>query len=432
MNKQPRIGIAVAANNIEQPTIDRFLHNAHSAMATSDELEMSTEKTYGPFNKSRSLNDAIRKLIQKECDVIVQTDIDAEWSRELMDATRQNTTEGVHYWSPFLRNGIPCYYNTGAWNALALADWLKIGGFDERCFGWGGEDDLLHLRCRNAGFRRVCDPRHPFHHDHPDRTDWSLHQDKKQSGVRNLEAGLEENFVNYLKDSLPPYKGVTLHVTSRCLRRCPQCCLQDFLKQDRDYEISEEELDHFLQAVELSPYDIDRVIVCGGEPLLCKLLPLVIKRLDACPRIRQVSLFTSLVEGFDWDSIPRFNGVIRVSKYSFNEHLIEAAIKSGVNFQVADRSEHIILPERQYPESIPGYCMNPEVFIYQGRAYTCPMITQNLMRYQMGSLDSPLYSEPLTHRFLDRLRGWKTGAMPSCTGCVGNRNFEKITGWESH
>jgi hypothetical protein len=81
-----------------------------------------------------------------------------------------------------------------------------------------------------------------------------------------------------------------------------------------------------------------------------------------------------------------------------------------------------------YPEIIPGVCYNPEVFIYKGRAYTCPMVAQNLIRYQLAPIDSSLYSEPLTNRFFDRTRGWKTGAMLTCSGCAGNTYLKRVTG----
>ena len=427
-----KMGIAVAADNIEKATIDRFLLMLQTFVTSVDEVEITKEETFGPYNKSRSVNKAIRQLIQKKCQIIVQTDIDAQWSFSLMEETRNTTKDGIHFWAPFLISGLLNVKKTGSWNALTVSDWLKIGGLDERCFGWGAEDDLLHAACQKHGLQRITGKNHPKHHEHARRIGWSIGLNQRENGRKNMNTGRETNFVNYLTDDLPDYKGVTLHVTSKCNRKCPQCCLQDFLSLNDQYQMSEPELDDFILAVEKSPYAVDRVIICGGEPLLCPLLPQIIHRLEQCSRIDKISLFTGLVEGFDLNTLPHFNGVIRVSRYACNEHLIERAKKSGAKFQIVDRADHIILPDRLYPDSIPGYCMNPEVFIYQGRVYTCPMVIHNLLRYNLAPSDSPLYSEPLTHRFFDRLRGWKTGAMKTCTGCVGNRNFEKITGWSSH
>jgi hypothetical protein len=423
-----KIGIAVTANNIDLETIKRFRNCAQQSMATEDILEITQIPTFGPYNKSRHINDCLRKLLEQKCDIIVQTDIDMKFPKELMEETRQKTVPGTHFWVPCIKDGKVHYKGKGSWNALRVQDWINLGGYDERCFTWGFEDNDFHIRCNSTGYRRIEGKIHPIHQNHPVRSSWNQENAKKQSRSLNKKILKTSNFVNYLTDSLPKMKGVTIHLTSRCNRKCQECCLQDFLNINSDYCMSEHEIDNFVQAMELSPYSANRVIISGGEPLLCPTLPYAIKKLNACNRIHKILLYTGLINGFDITSLPKFRGTIRVSRYGNNELLLQDALLKDPTIQVIDKIHHQILPNKIFSEIVPGKCYNPEILVYDGRVYTCPMVAQNLIRYKLAPFDSPLYSEPLTNRFFDRLRGWHTGGMKACGGCAGNTSLNIITG----
>jgi hypothetical protein len=423
-----KIGIAVAANNIEQSVVKRFEQSAKKTLEENDELCITQGTIFGPFNKSRHINDALRILIDKGCDIIVQTDIDVEFSKLLFEETRSVTKPGIHFWTPLTKEGIVWKTGVGSWNALCASDWLKTGGFDERFFGWGGEDNDLHRRCRELEITLLTGWNHPAHIDHGKREHWHAYFPFEETDRNTLEIAQNKNYVNYLTDTLPEQKGITLHLTSRCQKRCRECCMQDFMKLEPSYIISEKEIDDLIQAIEMNPYDVHHLVLCGGEPLLCPTLPYAIDRFNSCKKIREIWLFTGLVEGFNWQNLPKIRGSIRFSIYQDNEALIHQALKQGIVPECIDKRQHTILPHCLHPESIPGKCYNPEIFVYQGRVYTCPMAAQNLLRYNIAHYQSLLYSEPLTNRLFDRMRGWKTGAMLPCTGCAGNTNFQTITG----
>lgn len=428
----PKLGLVAAANNIEQGVIDTFEKNARAVLEKDDMLYVSKGETFGPYNKSRYINDGLRQLIKEQCDIIVQTDIDVAFTKALLEETRSKTASGIHFWTPFFKDGVLRVTAKGSWNALTSEDWLRIGGYNERFFGWGQEDDELHGRCQKFGLNLVVGLNNPIHNPHAPRDNWSRNKSYDRTHDISREISLAENFVNYLGDSLRTDKGITLHLTSRCERKCRHCCLQDFMAIDPTYDISEAEIDRFIEAVERNPYEVDHVILCGGEPLLCPNLHYAIRRTNECKKIRSVWLFSGLVEGFDYRSLPEVRGPVRFSIYGVNQQLIQEALDQGVRPEFMDKRFHTVLPDRLYPEAIPGQCYNPEIFIYKDRVYACPMVAQNLVRHGIAEYDSPLYSEPLTDRLFDRLRGWKTGAMITCSGCAGNLNFQKIAGLYSN
>ena len=424
----PKIGIAVAANNIGTKTIKAFKESACNALGESDHLYIAQGDTFGPYNKSRHINDGIRHLLSMDCDIIVQTDLDIDFKRSIVEETRSKTVSGTHFWNPFIKDGRIRKTAKGSWNALTAKDWIMVGGYDERFFGWGREDDELHMRCKSYGLNTVVGKEYLFHRPHPPRRNWNDLYSPENADSSLSDIVQKKNFVNYLTDDLPEQKGITLHLTSRCVRGCKQCCLQNFMALEPDYDITENEIDSFINAVEMNPYDVHHVILCGGEPLLCPTLKYAIEQTNSCSKIKEVWLYTGLVDGFDFRSLPHIRGTIRFSFYGANDTLINQALEQGIVPKAVDKRLHTILPEKLYPESIPGTCYNPEIFVYKNRVYTCPMVAQNLTRHKIAPYDSSLYSEPLTNRLFDRMRGWKTGAMLTCTGCAGNQNFRKITG----
>ncbi len=191
------VGIAVAANNIEPATIARFREHAENAMNPGDMLAIAQGTTRGYYNKSRELNRCIRRLLQTGCDIIIQSDIDILTTRDLLDATRATVVPGVHFWVPCISHGRVRHSGKGSWNALTRGDWIKTGGFDERCSGWGFEDVDFHIRCEKIGFVRKSCEKYPVHANHPERQSWSR-EDKRVTRARNVEATKTPNDVNYL------------------------------------------------------------------------------------------------------------------------------------------------------------------------------------------------------------------------------------------
>lgn len=191
------IGIAVATDNIEPTTVSRFRQHAENALSPGDFLAMSIAKTNGPYNKSREINRCIRSLLEKRCDIIVQCDIDILTTLELFEETRMQVVPGVHFWVPCISRGRIRRSSKGSWNALTHDDWIKTGGLDERCFGWGFEDDDFHRRCKKIGFESKSCENYPHHVDHAERMSWGC-EDKMVTLQKNKEATKIPNEINYL------------------------------------------------------------------------------------------------------------------------------------------------------------------------------------------------------------------------------------------
>ncbi|MCG3180035.1 MAG: hypothetical protein BIFFINMI_02389 [Phycisphaerae bacterium] len=175
IKKMGQVGIVVVAYKLPKE-LERF-----STHLTGYRVEAITERDItfqddGLFNKAACLNMGLKRLINEGCDIIIQTDVDLIIPPELVDYTALHTGD-KHLWCPRTTN---VRRNPGAFNALSSANWVRVGGFDERCKGWGGEDNILHTRCRELGIKRVELPNCLTHIDHPDRV-WRKSDRAKQN-----------------------------------------------------------------------------------------------------------------------------------------------------------------------------------------------------------------------------------------------------------
>jgi GT2 family glycosyltransferase len=182
------LGIVVPAVGIDEPTIQRFTDCLLEHENTTAKIRL--EIVRGPdqgmaFNAARARNAGIRACLD-DCPIIVCADVDYLVPAGLVDYTAFQTGE-KHLWA--LRRNIPAELAplrswahwmslkihvatesrphgtcTGSWNALSAANWRRIGGWDERCTGWGGEDDVLHARIAEAGIETVVTADFPLMH----------------------------------------------------------------------------------------------------------------------------------------------------------------------------------------------------------------------------------------------------------------------------
>lgn len=181
------LGIVVAAVGIDTSTVHRFVSVILEDKTTkcSFIIYVQTEgRTGWDFNLARAKNHGILALIER-CRVICCTDVDMLIPPGLLDYTT-NMTKNDHLWV-LCRNINPNETTrkaweewlllkerpgNGSWNSMSSANWVKVGGWDERCYGWGGEDDILHARIKQSGIRtlsckdwslcHVCHPRREF------------------------------------------------------------------------------------------------------------------------------------------------------------------------------------------------------------------------------------------------------------------------------
>jgi hypothetical protein len=171
------------------------------------------------FSIAAAKNRGIRDAIAAGCTVIAAVDVDTPLPPGLIDFTVEATTPGVHLWvtrrdipekdwptydlpkwaalhphgykEKVFPNGV-CW---GSFNAMRKEGWLQIGGFDERCIGYGGEDDLLHLRVKQSKFvaTKVANDWPLAHVNHPHRPYRGNHNG--QQNLKRFQVGPQPNFL---------------------------------------------------------------------------------------------------------------------------------------------------------------------------------------------------------------------------------------------
>jgi len=158
--------------------------------------------------RAESRNRAIAKLYN-DCDIILTLDVDCLVPPGLIDWALSVVRHGVcahatfrkidlpeepteYRWEEWLRVP-PWGGGQGAFNVMTKEDWLRVGGWDERLKGWGGEDDILWWRMSQLGIAIVKTASWPFMHvNHP------LRGRSMEVAKRNFELGKTTPPCNFL------------------------------------------------------------------------------------------------------------------------------------------------------------------------------------------------------------------------------------------
>src|SRR5918992_431184 len=89
-----------------------------------------------------------------------------------------------------------------------------------------------------------------------------------------------------------PLKNLRLSVTDRCNLRCSYCMPEaDYVWLPREDILQFEEIDRLVDS--FLDVGVDKVRLTGGEPLLRRELPVLVARLAAKPRIRDLAMTTN-------------------------------------------------------------------------------------------------------------------------------------------
>lgn len=152
-------------------------------------IKVVTEDDYGEhdrtkFSPNRARNLALKALLP-DCDGVVLIDADYLMPPGLIDFLQYPVVKPYHIW--IRRRDIsdkevtdlnwlewikrPVFADCrGSCNYLSRENWDKVGGCDERPFGWGGDDDLIHIQIGKKGIkRRIIDSFPLVHVAHPFR-----------------------------------------------------------------------------------------------------------------------------------------------------------------------------------------------------------------------------------------------------------------------
>src|SRR5262245_50332641 len=87
------------------------------------------------------------------------------------------------------------------------------------------------------------------------------------------------------------HNNLRVSVTDRCNLRCTYCMPEDVVFMDRGELLTFEEIARFVRVA--ASLGIDKVRLTGGEPLMRRGLPDLVRMLCAVPGIRDVGLTTN-------------------------------------------------------------------------------------------------------------------------------------------
>lgn len=189
-----KLGYAIAAVNIDDHVVHRCLRHISRA-CVHDGVTYHTcvvAHVTGVSIRSEARNRAIAQLIKANCDIITCVDVDCIVPPGLPQHTVKTVRRGtalIHLVrdvdrEPETDEDLSAYLRLpqrvtglGGYVSLAATDWLRVGGWDERCVGWGGEDNVLHSRLKSARVRIVISAMFPLLHvRHVKRDDRRRHK----------------------------------------------------------------------------------------------------------------------------------------------------------------------------------------------------------------------------------------------------------------
>jgi len=197
-----KIFLVVCAYNINDNVVNDFINMNDPVLSRYDKLELCivSNKPIANINKykyirnyilkdsifslSKYTNYGISKCLAEDNDIIIKTDIDIKYSNSLLNSLLTTVTHSnavislcayednrnvnmndINYWNSKkkLMNGF------GACFAMTKKDWVLTSGYDERMFGWGGEDEDMLRRARMKIKCHIKTMFSLYHINHPSR-----------------------------------------------------------------------------------------------------------------------------------------------------------------------------------------------------------------------------------------------------------------------
>ena len=406
------VGIIIPAIGIDDLVVRRLKKSIQNAefSGSLETIVIHHAKTDLP-NVSRARNEGIRSL--SHCDVVICADADVVVSKGLITASYDIAQKGKHCWQyptdiydgpPFERKS-----GKGPWNAMTYQNWVRVGGWDERCFGWGGEDDVLHRDISLAGIQS-CNSGVPlFHHRHESRC--------AKRGQENLLVAQLTPW-NWIK----PNAHMCLHVTSKCNLECRDCSMSPLMRASPGYELSVSEVEKWIDVTLEARYHFNSVVLTGGEPTLCSHLPKIASLIKQSGICDHVKMFTNCagLERMQDKLLPSLD-LVAVSDHG---QLIPDLRAWGNRAWVTDRREHFPRPDNSIENTLPAKCVGGlEFCLYSGRVYECPTALSTAIHYKWA-----IDSEVVKGRYLDRLMSLERYNQKLCRVCTANRRVRAITG----
>jgi len=222
-----------------------------------------------------------------------------------------------------------------------------------------------------------------------------------------------------------------LEVRSACQYDCEMCAHGHQRKRFKDYELSLEQLERFLNVTRESGYVIGNMRIHGpGEPLLWHHFNEGVRMLKASGVVESVfvasnGLLLHKIEEATWDSLDE----LRISVYSdFNRQktLEECQGKYGDKISLSPMDNFVVLPKGIEDEApIPCQCMCDGPMLLGDRLfYYCgpPVFGAG---HIMGRdvMEDPKLSVPIERGYMENYDRSLLGNMDYCKFCWANEHF---------
>ena len=314
---------------------------------------------------------------------------------------------------------------------MTAADWLKVGGWDERITTHGGEDDVVVLRRKEHGIETVESTYFPLMHVNHDWREGP----QQRTGRKNLELGRSQPPQNYLTARLPvldhEHNHFNIFTTARCTRDCPECSQRGFRTWGTGYELSLDELAQWIQCTKASGYPRYRsVILTGGEPLMWEHLEEGARMLRESGVGQQLNLFSNgdCVDRVT-DGLMESLSTLRLSHYGNNTSAIKRLKERyGARVAVVQRQRHFPIPKKLAgDEVLPAECGCQGPALMGSRVYGCAMLVTVANELGIDLAEYPESQCALQVGYLELLAGFPRTRHDCCRGCIGNLALRKQT-----
>jgi hypothetical protein len=145
-----------------------------------------------------------------------------------------------------------------------------------------------------------------------------------------------------------------------------------FMRENRDYEMSLDELTGFLNVTRQSNYKLD-LIICGGEPLLWQYLKPGLKMIHESGIAGRVLIFSNVMDISKVDDVVmEYVTQLRISRYECNgknTQVLQERYPDKV--RIVERTIFYRQPSEPLPNVLPCECVNQEFLYMKGKVYAC-------------------------------------------------------------
>ncbi len=384
-------------------------------------------------NLARARNTGIKSLLET-CDVIACIDADLIIPPGLIDKCYKSVMNShSNYWARM--RDVDCWRSMfwpleqktwdewkdaplreggrGSWNAMRPEEWIKSGGFDERCWGWGGEDDVLHETLAARGIPTFREDRFVLAHVRHEARPWPNRANENIAITKPTEW-------NWLK----PNGHMTFFVTTICNRDCVQCSAARTKRAMPNYSMSRKEIDDFFQATAESNYRFESAVIVGGEPLMWPNLEYLVKQIKDSGRFSRIKMYTNGDYcGNLTDDAAECIDTIVVSQHdspSRKERLVE---RFPDRAEVVDRTQFRVIIDHYLPGTLPANCCCGRCgyMYFNERVYICPMSSENFLAAGRNGNSVALHKG-----YLDKFMSVDRLNQPMCARCNSNSHVFKL------